>query len=272
MGVMTSIAGAATALPASVTAEKLASAEITPALLQAYSQWLFYERRLLALEMYPHAGIDAERFVPVNTAAQLFHFPLGRDWRDAPKPSSRAALVLSAMGIEWTADEDPLPCSHGAFGTAAEEPHPDAELIRLGRQLDPLMAELIDIWPEYRRASNALERLRARHKAEWLSLYAAGRNEEAGAMARHWEEETGFTPVNARVERLDHELEPIINAIMAHPAATIAGLGVKARAAVWGVLTMRNDPGEVPDGWGEEITRSLILAVMALAGGETLRI
>ncbi len=71
-------------------------------MLCAYDQWLFYERRLLLIEQYEHLGIKMtnamEGAVPVNTAADAFHFPRVGSWRDAPQPSTRAAVVLSAVG------------------------------------------------------------------------------------------------------------------------------------------------------------------------------
>jgi hypothetical protein len=77
-----------------------AAEPVTSDLLDAYNQWLFYERRLLCLEA--HGSIDAERMVPQTMAASLFHFPLfPHRWQELPQPSSRAALVLSAVGCSW---------------------------------------------------------------------------------------------------------------------------------------------------------------------------
>lgn len=77
------------------------AAPITTEVLDAYSEWLFMERRLLCHERWP--GIkDMEWFVPCNTGVGPFHFPLDSDWELAPKPSSRAALVLSAVGCDWS--------------------------------------------------------------------------------------------------------------------------------------------------------------------------
>ena len=72
-------------------------------LLASYDQWLFYERRFLVREQYGHIGDDMvramERVVPVNTAADEFHFPREGSWRDVPNPSTRAAVILSAAGV-----------------------------------------------------------------------------------------------------------------------------------------------------------------------------
>src|SRR5687768_4451919 len=65
------------------------------AMLCAYNEWLFNERRLLALEMYPDHP-EPERFVPANSGAYRFHF--GRK-KNPPPPSTRAAKVLSFVGM-----------------------------------------------------------------------------------------------------------------------------------------------------------------------------
>ncbi len=79
-----------------------AAVPVTHDMLCAYDQWLFYERRLLLIEQYQHLGLEMsnvmEGAVPLNTAADAFHFPRVGSWRDAPQPSTRAAVVLSAVG------------------------------------------------------------------------------------------------------------------------------------------------------------------------------
>ena len=105
----------AAAIPASAASE--ASAEITPALLAAYNSWLFMERRLLCYEMVPNnpeLRRFAEALVPVNTAADRFHLPLDRDWRDVPPPSTRAARVLAAVDA-MSAVTAPEPDPHLAW-------------------------------------------------------------------------------------------------------------------------------------------------------------
>ena len=70
--------------------------------MAAYNEWLFYERRLLAMEMYPGSR-DPDYIVPANTGVMEFHFPMWPErWQDRPQPSTRAALVLSAVGIDLT--------------------------------------------------------------------------------------------------------------------------------------------------------------------------
>lgn len=74
--------------------------------LEAYRAWLHYEGRLLALELYPDAPpTEAIKWVPEGTLAAGFHFPEitgtqpGRTWRDVPPPSTRAEMVLRAVGV-----------------------------------------------------------------------------------------------------------------------------------------------------------------------------
>lgn len=73
----------------------------TRAELEAYNEWLHMERRLLAAELYPDLGYDAERFVPCGTGAAELHLPRGVDWRDIPSPSTRAIPVLAAVGANF---------------------------------------------------------------------------------------------------------------------------------------------------------------------------
>jgi hypothetical protein len=81
-----------------------ASAEpISNDLLEAYNEWLFYERRLLAVERYGlERSAEMERYV-VHTPAQRYHFSAARgvSWQSLPQPSTRAAIVLSAVGCDW---------------------------------------------------------------------------------------------------------------------------------------------------------------------------
>ncbi len=65
---------------------------------EAYSEWLFMERRLLCVQLYPDRP-GAEDFYPVNTLAGHFHLP-GRNWREVPLPFSRAEAVLTMVGVD----------------------------------------------------------------------------------------------------------------------------------------------------------------------------
>jgi hypothetical protein len=67
--------------------------------LEAYSEWLFNERRLLTIEMYGRDN-DMERYVPATKAAR-FHFPSGsKSWDALPQPSTRVATILAAAGVD----------------------------------------------------------------------------------------------------------------------------------------------------------------------------
>jgi hypothetical protein len=77
-------------------------------LLDSYKSWLHYEHRMVSYEL---AGYDAEtatlieRCVSVDNEGAAWHFQWDRapgaalaGWASAPQPSTRAALVLSAVG------------------------------------------------------------------------------------------------------------------------------------------------------------------------------
>ena len=70
----------------------------------SYNTWLFYERRLLLIELY---GKDEarrmERFTYEN-AGGSFHFP-GAGWENVPQPSTRAERWLDLLGVDWRSDE-----------------------------------------------------------------------------------------------------------------------------------------------------------------------
>ncbi len=77
------------------------------ALLFNYKSWLHFEHRMLSYELAGHDRQrcrEMERFFTV-TPGDDWHFqwdgqgPAG--WKDAPQPSTRAALVLSAVGCDW---------------------------------------------------------------------------------------------------------------------------------------------------------------------------
>ena len=71
-------------------------------LLGAYSEWLRMERRLLHMELFPDADSRARDYlVPEGTElAGPFHLPpFPQRWQDRPQPSTRAAHVLAAVGL-----------------------------------------------------------------------------------------------------------------------------------------------------------------------------
>jgi hypothetical protein len=75
---------------------------ITREMLEAYSTWLFYERRLLSMELYPDLGLQAEGFLPrAGSRIGSWHFP-SQDRAQRPHPSTRAVAILSAAGVPLT--------------------------------------------------------------------------------------------------------------------------------------------------------------------------
>jgi hypothetical protein len=82
---------------------------ITPELLSSYKTWLSFEHKRLSYEL---AGFDkdrareTERFLQVDNAGFNWHFDQtsweNGGWQSATlQPSSRAALILSAVGCDW---------------------------------------------------------------------------------------------------------------------------------------------------------------------------
>lgn len=84
-------------------------------LLEGYSEWLFYERRLLAMEMYPDYP-KAEWSVPMTGVGAGLHFRNRYPeqlWSDLPQPSTRAALVMRTVGALDAQGRDWNPERHG---------------------------------------------------------------------------------------------------------------------------------------------------------------
>ncbi len=88
-----------------------AAVPVTIDLMQSYQAWLHYEHRMLSYEM---AGYDVrlaqgiEGCTHMNNPGADYHFrqpytgrPLA-GWPDAPQPSTRAAVMLSAVGCPLT--------------------------------------------------------------------------------------------------------------------------------------------------------------------------
>ena len=91
-----------------------AAVPVTMDLLHGYKTWLMYEHKMLSYEL---AGYDSERakrihggFYLVHPAANWhFSWPMPEGsrlagWPDAPQPSTRAAVVLSAVGCPLAAE------------------------------------------------------------------------------------------------------------------------------------------------------------------------
>lgn len=83
-----------------VGAPTAAAEPITQELLYGYAEWLLLERRILMMDLVQDRELrDLSR--PGNRLTEAFHLPPGGGWREVPKPSTRAALVLSAVGADW---------------------------------------------------------------------------------------------------------------------------------------------------------------------------
>lgn len=85
--------------------------------VEAYREWLHYEGRFCGMELYPELGTDAERLIPCKDVD--FHFPRnGLNWTDVPPPSTRARLVLEAVGAIPAAPSPELVALIAAFEKA----------------------------------------------------------------------------------------------------------------------------------------------------------
>ena len=79
-------------------------------LLMAYSEWLHFERQMLMRDIYPDQNMHETmvRYIPANTRASMFHFPLPGDprgtWDTIPSPATRALAVMTAAGVNLNTD------------------------------------------------------------------------------------------------------------------------------------------------------------------------
>ncbi|MGN6549253.1 MAG: hypothetical protein ACTHJ3_05100 [Pararhizobium sp.] len=139
--------------PKTVNAEYAAGGtDCDVGILESYREWLHYEGRLCGMELYPELGADADRFIP-RTDIFKFHFPMDKDWRSVARPSSRAELVLKAVGAlpEETgagADEpghDPFHGQDGGSMDALSTPSHHADALSFMRRRRPAGTG-IDYW------------------------------------------------------------------------------------------------------------------------------
>jgi len=79
----------------------------TAMLLRAYKEWLHNETRLLNVELFPRDWKEMEYCI-FFTGIGGYHW---NDYPNGPKPSTRAAVVLDAVGAKWRglSDRDHLP-------------------------------------------------------------------------------------------------------------------------------------------------------------------
>jgi hypothetical protein len=106
--------------------------------LEAYAAWLFYERRLLCLQLWPQLGDRSDSFVLGGNAGFNWHFRGWTDPANAPRrdPASRAAAILEMAGVDWAShppDKDPIEIPDTGERPPLPEgwPGADAELLAL---------------------------------------------------------------------------------------------------------------------------------------------
>ena len=100
------VAATAVAFPGLVAAETIPHRP-TAMLLHAYKEWLHNETRLLNVELFPRDWKEMEYCI-FFTGIGGYHW---NDYPNGPKPSTRAAVVLDAVGAKWRglSDRDHLP-------------------------------------------------------------------------------------------------------------------------------------------------------------------
>ena len=132
---------------------------------------------------------------------------------------------------------------------AASAVNDDAALIALEEQFNAISAELL-----------ALQQLCS--DAEWRRL--AERPPGAMHMEAYAQRQTHDKVGTEQIEAIFTRLDPIERAIMATPACTIAGLGVKARHAAYVMFQYWEEPiGQID--WEAQAVRLLVEAVCDVA-------
>jgi hypothetical protein len=148
--------------------------------------------------------------------------------------SDEASRIVA--GVEWRGSSPEQ---------GVTESNPDAELLALGQKFEALSAELAELI--------ALER----EEVDTLSPVAQrGDRLKRGVM---------ISPSVERIEALLSRLEPIERGIMALPALTVVGLGVKARHAAHVLSHYWTDAPERLD-WDAQAVRRLIESTCTVAG------
>jgi hypothetical protein len=117
---------------------------------------------------------------------------------------------------------------------------PDAMLVELGNKLDALSAELAFL------------------QNDKPPTFSAARSKMLN-------DETSINPPAKRVEEILALLDPIERAIMAIPATTVVGLGVKARHAAHVLSHYWTDSTDMLD-WDVRAVRLLIESTCSVAG------
>ena len=145
----------------------------------------------------------------------------------SPNEPSRTVTAVEHVGLVLT--------------QGPSDSEPDAVLVALGRKFEALSAELATLQKEDDALSSA---------------------------ARGGEQTTGQEMINPSLERIEAVLtllDPIERAIMAVPARTVVGLGVKARHAAHVLSNYWTDAPERLD-WDARAVRLLIESTCSVAG------
>jgi hypothetical protein len=152
------------------------------------------------------------------------------DWRStmSPDEASRIAAGVGRRGL--------------ILKQGATESDPDAALVALGRKFEALSAELAVL---------------QREEVDGFSPVAP--------RGERFKGEAMISPSVERIEAVLRLLDPIERAIIAIPAATVVGLGVKARHAAHVLSYYWTDTPERLD-WHARTVRLLIESTCTVAG------
>jgi hypothetical protein len=187
---------------------------------------------------------------------QSKHSPLGAS---SSASFSRRGIISAAGAVAASAAV--------SMPSALAADHPDAKLIELGQQLDPIV----------RRIESGREKIKKIHsqgyderfdalRAEWRRRCEAGNPDDTDWMSRidDLQREYGMDVLLSAADDNYDALDPILNAIIEIPAVTVAGLAVKARATA--AVTRGSERWDDDDPDLDVLhLRSLIQAVLSLA-------
>jgi hypothetical protein len=163
----------------------------------------------------------------------------------------KTLALSSEIFLDWRSTMSPDEASRIAAGVrrrglirkqGATESDPDAALVVLGRKFEALSAELAIL---------------QREEVDGLSPVAPRDERFKG--------EAMISPSVERIEAVLRSLDPIERAIMAIPATTVVGLGVKARHAALVLSHYWTDTPERLD-WHARTVRLLIESTCTVAG------
>lgn len=89
-----------------------AAVPVTPDMMRSYKSWLHMEHRMVSYELAGYdikLGHEIEEYHACTSPGSRWHFQWSRQgmrgpagWIDAPQPSTRAAVILSAVGVPLT--------------------------------------------------------------------------------------------------------------------------------------------------------------------------